>query len=632
MFRWLLFLALTFAPASAMAMAQTHADKLIQQASAQQLAQHPYWLKLLHYRDKTWRNDRDNKSEIVSPGFFLADKGNTDPTEELNSTIRALFVPVSEHPDQHAQCRFIARYQWLKKMLDWRGIPVPNVVCNGFTQWSLNGAIDSISLVFASGYFGNPASYYGHLLLKFNSDRQIIPTDLLDQSVNYGALVPNNENPLIYISKGIFGGYRASFSDTQFYRHNHNYLETELRDLWEYPLNLSKDEVDQLVAHSWELLGQHHVYYFFKDNCAYRMADLLELVVDAQLINRQLPWSIPGSVFDHLTQAEHNGQPLAAKPRQIPSRQSQFYARHDALTPSLREVLRQTIASLPTNFPAGYLSRSDTEKTAIVDTLLDYYEYRLLSDEDDTRLTPAKHALLQERLKLPASSNETAIPRAAMAPTSGPRPGMARIGLLHNQATGSALTLHARPAYYDLLRQDHGPQANAQLMMFDIELHLRDTRANLHRLDLVNVQSLNVSHTGLPGDGGAAWRLRFGLEPQNLACTHCLIGLMEGGYGKAIAITKHAIGYAMLDGRLQTNHHNGNTLAATPSIGFIASPIPSWKTGLTLSQRHYLNGEQSRSTLIRWENRFGNQREWDIRIGFERHLASQVQLAFSRYW
>lgn len=612
-------------------LSQPSADPLIQQATKQQLAYHPYWLKLLHYRDKTWKTG-NNQSEIVSPDFFLANTGNNHPDEELKATLQALLAPVGEHPDRHAQCRFVARFQWLRKMLDWRDVALPSVVCNDFARWSLNGAIDSISLVFASGYFGNPASYYGHLLLKFNSDRQVVASDLLDQSVNYGAIVPNNENPLIYISKGIFGGYRASFSDTQFYRHNHNYLETELRDLWEYPLNLSKDEVNQLVAHSWEILGQHHNYYFFKDNCAYRMADLLELIVDDPLINRQLPWSIPGSVFDHLSKIRHHGQPLAATPRQIPSRQSQFYARHDALEPPLRQRLGETIATLPAGFPSTYRSLSDTDKTAIVDTLLDYYEYRLLAENGNKELMPSKHALLQERLRLPASGNETAVHHAARAPTAGPRPGMVRIGLMHNQSIGSALTLQARPAYYDLLRQDHGQQAYAQLTMFDIALHLSEAETRLHKLDLVNVQTLNVSHTGLPGDGGAAWRLRFGLEQQDLSCTRCLIGNLEGGFGKAAAFGEHTVGYVMLDARVQTDHRHSGTLAASPSVGLLATPALRWKTSLAIGQRHYFNGEQSHRPFMRWENRFGNQREWDIRFGFERHVASQAQIAFSRYW
>jgi len=49
--------------------------------------------------------------------------------------------------------------------------------------------------------------------------------------------------------------------------------------MWEYELALSPDEVEQITAHTWELLRTRYAYYFFKQNCAYRMSELLGLVI-----------------------------------------------------------------------------------------------------------------------------------------------------------------------------------------------------------------------------------------------------------------------------------------------------------------------------------------------------------------
>lgn len=43
--------------------------------------------------------------------------------------------------------------------------------------------------------------------------------------------MPDDENPVFYVFKGVFGGYEGGFSNTEYYHHNHNYGETELRDL-----------------------------------------------------------------------------------------------------------------------------------------------------------------------------------------------------------------------------------------------------------------------------------------------------------------------------------------------------------------------------------------------------------------
>ena len=202
----------------------------------------------------------------------------SDSRKELDETIRAFASPPKNNPNEHAQCRFRARYLWLDSKLDFDSYQIQDQQCPDFEQWSLNGTTTSISVIFATGYLGNPASYYGHTLLKLNSSEKNDRTSLEDVSVNYGAIVPPGEGPLPYILKGVFGGYSGGFSDIQYYFHNHNYGENELRDMWEYELNLSQQEVDLLVAHTWEVLGKEYTYYFLRQNCAYQMAKVLEII------------------------------------------------------------------------------------------------------------------------------------------------------------------------------------------------------------------------------------------------------------------------------------------------------------------------------------------------------------------
>jgi len=70
------------------------------------------------------------------------------------------------------------------------------------------GNVSSVSLVYATGYLGNPASYYGHVLLKINSDGDT-QTALEDQAINFGAIIPDNEGMVSYILKGLMGGYES---------------------------------------------------------------------------------------------------------------------------------------------------------------------------------------------------------------------------------------------------------------------------------------------------------------------------------------------------------------------------------------------------------------------------------------
>ena len=232
---------------------------MINRANDLKLFDDKQWLQLLGYNTKS---ELLTKSEIYSPEFFLANDGNINPKNELEATIRAFFLSAKDNNDLHAKCQFPARYIWLNQRLNIDAYITEKISCPSFDSWSNNNQIDSVSLVYVSGYMSNPASFYGHLLLNFKPKNTA--SDLLKQTINYGALVPENENSLLYMINGLFGGYNATYTSIIFYKKNHNYTEDQLRNLWEFELNLSKLQINLLTAHTWELMGKKLQVLFFK--------------------------------------------------------------------------------------------------------------------------------------------------------------------------------------------------------------------------------------------------------------------------------------------------------------------------------------------------------------------------------
>ena len=277
--------------------------------SNNELATHLTWLKLGHY-------DSTGKSYVISDDFFLSKQGKYSSQSELEATIRAF------NSDAAMQCRFPARYQWLVSQgLSFRK---KDARCEELSNWRDSHPIHSVSLIFASGYMSNPASLYGHMLLKLNRSDDY-RNKLLDYSINFGAIVPDGENGLVYIAKGLFGGYEAGFSDQLYYRHQHNYGEVELRDLWEYTLNLSKEKVTLLSNHIWELMGMKYRYYFADENCAYHIARLVELVTAEGLTQDLSPWVIPSTVFTRLEEINQERKDIVTNISFTPSRESNFH-------------------------------------------------------------------------------------------------------------------------------------------------------------------------------------------------------------------------------------------------------------------------------------------------------------------
>lgn len=629
--RLFVFLLLVFT--SLTCVAEDVVSRLIAQADEKKLAASPYWHKLLHYQ-KT--NGGELVSEITSPHFFLSAQGAHDPNAELAATLRAFFVPMTDDPNNHAQCRFVARYRWLQQSLDLKGTSPIAVPCTQFEKWSRQGQYNSVSLIFASGYFSNPASFYGHLLMKFNLPEGASMAGLLDESLNFGAIVPENEMMLLYVGKGMFGGYDGAFSGTQFYRQNHTYAEDELRDLWEYELSLSKEDVDRLTAHAWELLQGRFDYYFLKQNCAFRMSELLELVVDQPLLPASLPWSMPSTVFERINRVEYHGQPLVRSIKLIPSRLSSFHTRYQKLNKAQSKFALDWTKGEATFTSDAYATLDEAGKANLVDALLDYVEFRHVDSHDDREYKRSRQELLVERLLLPprlaVNHNEVRADTQKYAPHEGALPGMLRIGVVHNSERGGGMVLRLRPVYFDRLSLEKSRVPYSTLTMMEVELLQRAGRLSMKRWDMVNIEHLNVARTPLPGDGGWAWRIRFGLDSHELACDSCLVGHVSGGLGKSLAFSTHSVSYVMADSFVQTQYRSSGNIGGGVSAGWVETLGNGWKSSIEVGRKTYWNGSHSDRELVKWENRLGMSRDWDVRFGFEKLDANQWSMAVSGYW
>ena len=616
----LLLLLLTFSPM--VFSNEKIISSLLEQATQKKLAQDSHWHKLLHYRPSFWNSSY--KSDINSLEFFLAPDGRTNPANELLYTIRAFFAPHGPNINNHPQCRFIARYAWLYHILDHpKDFDQYRQHCPEYQEWSHHGKINSISVLFATGYLGNPASFFGHPLIRFNIQEQ---NSLLDTAVNYGAFTPLQVDPLSYAIKGIFGGYDAGFTHLNYFYSNHNYTEVELRNMWDYQLKLSPWQIEQVVGHTWELLGQKFPYYFFADNCAFRMGQLLELVITDTIKPTNTFYTIPSSLFEQLFQKK-----LVSNIKLIPSRQSRLANKYQALNSGEKNWAKKIIANRQNLKSQEFQNLSHQERNKILETLFDYYSFRILQNKNDLQLTNAKKQLLIERLKTPAGSiNWPTI--NGTPPHEWQRPQMIRIGYFANSSSSNGAILHWRPAYYDHLTPDIERSQSGDLQFIDAELHYTDNNIAITQLTLFNIRSLNLSRTGLAGDGSYAWQVRSGWEQQDLAHPGHLHFALAGGMGKGVRPFKWLTTYAMLSPRLQTESNNSGNFALEPQLGALINFADFWQTDLSISKRLYFDGTQTKHNIYIWENRFINSKNWDLRAELKKHLATQITISLGLYW
>ena len=276
------------------------------------LANDPQWRALLHFARS--QDGYARESAVDDPAFFLSPTGKSDAHAELLATVAQLrAVPA-------LRCRFIARFHWLQQhaLLDSN----LQAACADYAAWRREINAGAVALVFAASYLNSPSSMYGHTFLRIDPKGYRSESALLSYAVNYAAVVPANDNSVMFAWRGMTGGYPGHFSLQPYSEKLQEYSRLENRDIWEYELNLTAPEIDRLMAHLWELQGINFDYYFMDEDCSYRLLELLEVARPEVMLTHQFPLhAIP---VDTVRAVDNAGMVEARVYR--PSRQRELYA------------------------------------------------------------------------------------------------------------------------------------------------------------------------------------------------------------------------------------------------------------------------------------------------------------------
>jgi hypothetical protein len=527
--RFLLLILFCF-PFAAFAEDKTYLDELIQRARQENLSQRAEWLNLLHFKPYAyWFGSR---SLADDPGFFNAPDGRTDPAAELEATLAAFFSTEAEtDKTQNPQCRFIARYQWLKQELRFDPARLPPQTCKRFYEWRDSLDPHAITLVFPAAYLNNPASMYGHTLLRIDAKDQDERTRLLAYSISYAAGTDETSG-LIFAVRGLFGGYPGVFSITPYYLKVREYSDIENRDVWEYQLTLTPEEIDRLLMHVWELGPTHFDYYFFDENCAYHLLSLLEVARPGlQLTDRFRWWAIPSDTVRAVTDQPGLLGRVVYRPASVTIMQERLKHLPATGRGLARELGKQKIdASDPRvrELPAP-------DQARVLELGYEYaaYEAATGSNKAPDAVTRMRELLLA-RSQLPVPPQKPEIPVPAVRPDEGHK--TSRIGLGAGGRDGRRFgEIHLRPTYHDLLDQDAGYTRGAQIQFFDMRFRQYEGDGGLRLEEFKPLDIFSLSPRNDFFDP-VSWKINVGWTRKQLADgAEPLVFRLQGGPGLAYA-------------------------------------------------------------------------------------------------
>lgn len=461
-----------------------------QQILSQKLYQSPQWLRLGHYHQEMSGN---YKSEIRG-NFFLAPDGATNPQAELLATIDSLFG------ENSTQCRYLARMDWLKRAVKIE--PEDILPCPERDEWKRRLGAREIYIVFASGDLNSPGSSFGHTFLRLHNPENTNQLELLDYGVNFAALTGDDKGAL-YALKGLFGFYAGNYSMLPYHQKIREYTNLEGRDLWEYKLKFTPEEVEFLVDHLLELDTSYSYYYFADKNCSYQMMELLNLLrPQANLTESFHDFVIPLDTVRVLSKMN-----LLEDEKLRPSLQAEWRTRFAGLDLTQKKELRDIVKD-PQKFQFTE-EMSPRAKAETLEAALSYLaikEYREQKERKDD-----KYALAVQRAKLGLVTDPVVVPPPASPLESLPAMGVYLGAGSYNEK--NYLSFKYRRTFHDLLSDPTGltPFVHLEVLSAEFRYFTEHKNLDLEHFTLINV--LSTAPTNIL-DHPLSWSLDIGTQPK----------------------------------------------------------------------------------------------------------------------
>lgn len=601
--------------------------KLIDQARYKYLANTPEWNVLVLYKRDSLSH---TESQVDGPDFFLSREGSINPIKELEATLAGFFsehliAPLSLTP----QCRFPARYVWLRSQLDFDAAGLLPQACPKLDEFVTAVNAESLSVIFPAEHPNSPSSMFGHTLLRFDRPNQNRQTRMLAYAVSYAAIV-DTENNLLYAFKGVTGNFKGKFAVTPYYMKLREYAQMENRDVWEYTLNLDRKQVEFILLHAYELALTYFDYYFFTENCSYHLLSLVEAALPGSGLSNYSGWVIP---VDTLKRLRDRG--LVARTSFHPSQSNVIRQRRDRLTDEEQMLALDLFRDGAQTYQVELGGLTNERQAAVLDLAFEYQRHRKIDEAPalEAKVSEAERRLLLARSAIPIRSAELDVQAPTISPDLGHGTSRVTIGA-GRVAQESFIDVAYRIAYHDLLDPSGGYSNHAQLEFFHASARYfpatQSTRLDkLTLIDIVSLEPRDDFFRRVSWRINAGWNnLAKGSDPQQLAFT------LGGGFGWTFSIRAQgqAYAYTMLD--TVFNQHQdldeGYSLGVGPSIGWLYQAPSGPRTHVGVRYLLPLREEHETTSEMSLRQSFPIEQNSAIAFDFER-VSSYGEMVIERW-
>jgi hypothetical protein len=597
-------------------------------AKLDQLAGSDTWFALGSYRENRFNDGYTSQADDAA--FFISDRGKMSPRAELKATLKAIQIPGGG--SDHARCRFPARDRWLRKKLALVSQPI---TCPDYAEWRRELNTETVTLVFAASYLNSPSSMFGHTFLRLDPPGDGENADLLLAStISYAADAAARDSEIMFAYRGIFGGYPGITTIQPYYEKIRLYSDIENRDLWEYELNLTPAETDMLLAHAWETKDINFDYYFFDENCAYRLLALIDVArPGTDLLDEVTTHAIPSDtvrwVVDRDLVANVHYRPSAATT--VRYHLDQLPEAHHELAAELAEGNRAVDDPAVTSLAPG-------ERAHLLDATYDYVRYQAQEgDLPREQAAPLSYELLRVRSKIDHAQALDDPPTPTVRDDQGH--DTFRLSLLGgHQDDRPFAQVTVRPAYHDILDPPAGyrPGAQLQFLRFDARFYTDNQEWQVEQLTAVEVRSLSERDEFF---SPLSWQVGFGGRRSDIESgKRIFTPYLDGGAGGGWALGEQGQAFALATADLEIDDdlEKGYDVAPGADIGVLFQGDTLSATG-GIKSKAWLAGDFYREDTayaelsLHLSRRFSVTGSWQRQHYFDRYETTW-QLGLNGYF
>lgn len=517
------------------------------------LASDPSWLALGHYREAgifepRWESESDDDA------FFLSANGKYSPQDELTATYQAQIVA----RDQVVICRFPARYYYLATKLGSDPAPLLEK-CDALGNWQDKMSVVGATLIFPAAYLDSPSSMFGHTLLRLDQSTDRDSTGQLSYTYSFAAAMPESGSELAFVYRGLVGGYPGETSTPPYYLKLKEYRDIESRDIWEYELDFSSLEIEQLVRHIWEIKDLKFDYFFFGENCSYRVMALLNTIrPNAGLLNSKRIYTIPVVTVRDAWQAN-----IVKNWRFRPSVKTKLNHDYEQLTLDEKLWVKNSVAL----DLAGLQRLFDSDRPS-PNAIAVAYQYARMLPKEDEQAKQKSFALLMAQNVSSAPSTLNAVATPHKRDDEGHE--SERLTVTAGEVGDTAfLDIEIRPAYHELIDPSLGYPVGSELVFGKASARLfKGGDAFLKQVEVIGIKSLKPVTTLFKP---VSWAVSIRGDRINVDGSNRFAPKLSGTLGKAVSLFEGSLLYGLAGGEalFNTRLDKNMDIIGVADLGFV---------------------------------------------------------------